>query len=167
MGQGLAYVTMLALMPCDAWSMTSSPISSRDLLQDRPVLDGHNDLAWKIRERFSLDLQRFDLGSMVKETHTDLPRMRRGGVGAQFWSVYVPGTLSGEAAVAATLEQIDLVHRMIERYSDSLELALTATDVERILPSGKIASLLGAEGGHSIAGSLGILRMFYRLGFAT
>ena len=90
--------------------------------------------------------------------------MRQGGVGAQFWSVYVPGTLAGDAAVTTTLEQIDLVYRLIQHYPDSLELALTADDVERIFAGGKIASLLGAEGGHSIACSMGVLRMLYKLG---
>jgi membrane dipeptidase len=90
--------------------------------------------------------------------------MRRGGVGAQFWSVYVPGTLEDNAAVTATLEQIDLVYRLIQRYQDQLELALSADDVKRIFSEGKIASLLGAEGGHSIACSMGVLRILYKLG---
>ena len=85
-------------------------------------------------------------------------------MGAQFWSVYVPASLAGDGAVAAVLEQIDLVHRMIAAYPEALELALTAGDVERIFASGRIASLLGAEGGHAIAGSLGVLRMLYALG---
>jgi membrane dipeptidase len=100
----------------------------------------------------------------VAGTHTDLPRLRRGGVGAQFWSVYVPGTLSGDAAVTTTLEQIDLVHRLIDAHPDDLELALTADDVDGAFSRGRIASLLGAEGGHSIANSLGVLRMLHRLG---
>jgi membrane dipeptidase len=144
--------------------MTSLLIRARDLLHQYPLVDGHNDLAWKIREQSGLDPGGLDLGSAEGETHTDLPRMRRGGVGAQFWSVYVPGTLAGEAAVTATLEQIDLVYRLIRHYPDSLELALTAGDVRRIFASGKIASLLGAEGGHSIACSMGVLRTLYLLG---
>jgi membrane dipeptidase len=90
--------------------------------------------------------------------------MRLGGVGAQFWSVYVPGTLQGDAAVTATLEQIDLVYRFIRKCEASLELAVTADDVKRIFANGKMASLLGAEGGHSIASSIGVLRILYRLG---
>jgi membrane dipeptidase len=138
--------------------------TAHDLLRRHPLVDGHNDLAWKIRERFGPDLRRVDLAAPVTGTHTDLPRLRRGGVGAQFWSVYVPGALQGDAAVTTTLEQIDLVHRMICRHPDDLELALTAEDVESAFARGRIASLLGAEGGHSIANSLGVLRMLHRLG---
>lgn len=138
--------------------------AARGLLRRYPLVDGHNDLAWKIREQFGLDLSQVNLAAEVPVTHTDLPRLRRGGVGAQFWSVYVPGTLRGETALATTLEQIDLVHRMIRRYPDDLELALTAEDAEGAFARGKIASLLGAEGGHSIACSMGVLRMLHRLG---
>jgi membrane dipeptidase len=138
--------------------------TARDLLRRHPLVDGHNDLAWEIREKFGSDLRRVDLAAPVAGTHTDLPRLRCGGVGAQFWSVYVPGTLPGDAAVTATLEQIDLVHRMIDAHPDDLELALTADDVESAFSRGRIASLLGAEGGHSIANSLGVLRMLHRLG---
>ena len=138
--------------------------AARDLLRRHPLVDGHNDLAWNIRRESGVDLGRVDLSAPVRGTHTDLPRLRRGGVGAQFWSVYVPGTLQGDAAVTATLEQIDLVHRMIDGHPDDLELALTADDVERAFSRGRIASLLGAEGGHSIANSLGVLRMLHRLG---
>jgi membrane dipeptidase len=95
---------------------------------------------------------------------TDIPRLRQGGVGAQFWSVYVPASLAGQQAVTATLEQIDIVHRMIARYPDDLALALTADDVQRIFTEGRIASLIGMEGGHAIDSSLGALRMLARLG---
>ena len=138
--------------------------TARDLLRRHPLVDGHNDLAWEIRKRFDLDLRRFDLAAPVAGTHTDLRRLRRGGIGAQFWSVYVPRALQGEAAVATTLEQIDLVHRMIDGYPDDLQLALSAEDVEGAFARGRIASLLGAEGGHSIANSMGVLRMLHRLG---
>jgi membrane dipeptidase len=135
-----------------------------ELLRGFPLIDGHNDLPWKIRQRFGSDLGLVNLAAPVPQAQTDLPRLRQGVVGAQFWSVYVPSTLTGDAAVAATLEQIDLAHRMIRAYPDDLELALTADDVERIFAAGKIASLLGAEGGHSIASSLGVLRMLHALG---
>jgi membrane dipeptidase len=138
--------------------------TAHGLLRHYPLVDGHNDLAWKIREQFGLDLGQVNLAAEVPAVHTDLPRLRRGGVGAQFWSVYVPGTLQGETALVTTLEQIDLVHRMIRRYPDDLELALTAEDAEGAFARGKIASLLGAEGGHSIACSMGVLRMLHRLG---
>jgi membrane dipeptidase len=131
------------------------------LLARSPLIDGHNDLPWQLREAGAAQT---DIAAPVSFTHTDLPRLAQGKVGAQFWSVFVPVTLAGEAAVATTLEQIDFVRSMVRRYPEALELARTASDVERICASGKVASLLGAEGGHSIASSLGVLRMFYELG---
>ncbi len=138
--------------------------AARDLLGRHPVIDGHNDLPWTMRVADELDIDETDLAAPVASTHTDLPRLARGGVGAQFWSVFVPADLQGETAVTATLEQIDLVHEMIRRYPDALELALTADDVERITAAGRVASLIGAEGGHSIGCSLGTLRALYALG---
>src|SRR3954467_12560309 len=138
--------------------------AARALLSRHPLVDGHNDLPWSIRTRFGPDLGRLDLAAPVAGTHTALPRLRRGGVGGQFWSVYVPGTLRGGAAVATTLEQVDLVHWMVRCHPDDLELALSAEDVELAFSRGRIASLLGAEGGHSIANSMGVLRMLHRLG---
>ncbi len=137
---------------------------ARGLLAKLPLLDGHNDLPWALREAGYAGLEGTDLSERVSFTQTDLPRLADGGVGAQFWSVYVPTALAGEAAVAATLEQIDLVLRMIRRYPGRLELALTADDVQRIFTAGRVASLLGAEGGHSIASSMGVLRALYALG---
>jgi membrane dipeptidase len=130
------------------------------MLRRFPLIDGHNDLPWELRERGGP----VDLAEPVSGTHTDLPRLEAGGVGAQFWSVYVPARFAGDAAVTAVLEQIDLARGMIAAYPRALELALTAADVERIFASGRVASLLGAEGGHAIAGSLGVLRMLYALG---
>jgi len=137
---------------------------ARALLATHPLVDGHNDLAWAMRLRVAYDLDAVDLAAGVPETHTDIPRLRAGRVGAQFWSVFVPSSLAGDAAVSATLEQVDFVHRMIERYPDVFALALTADDAVRIFESGRIASFLGAEGGHSIACSMGTLRSLYRLG---
>jgi len=134
-------------------------LRARDLLRRFPLIDGHNDLPWELRERGEVNL-----AEPVAGTHTDLPRLAAGGVGAQFWSVYVPASLAGDNAVATVLEQIDLARRMIAAYPQALELALTAADVERIFASGRVASLLGAEGGHAIAGSVGVLRMLYALG---
>ncbi|HWG12932.1 MAG TPA: dipeptidase [Streptosporangiaceae bacterium] len=138
--------------------------AARELLRRHPLVDGHNDLPWAIRDEFGGDPARARLAEPVPQTQTDLPRLAAGGVGAQFWSVYVPATLAGDAAVTTVLEQIDTVHRMIGAYPDRLELARTAADVERIFAAGKVASLLGAEGGHSIASSLGVLRSLYALG---
>lgn len=134
------------------------------LLEQYPVWDGHNDLPWELREQSSYDLDAVDIAQRLTTTHTDLPRLRDGGVGAQFWSVYVPSSLSGGAAVTATLEQIDCVHRLVEKYPETLQLARTAADVEQAWSHGRIASLMGAEGGHSIDESLAVLRMLYALG---
>jgi membrane dipeptidase len=144
--------------------MTTSPTAARELLRRFPIMDGHNDLAWALREIAGRSKDPVDLAAPVAGIHTDLPRLASGGVGAQFWSVYVPAELAGEAAVIATIEQIDLVREMIRRYPAALEIALTAADVEWILVTGKVASLLGAEGGHSIACSLGVLRALHAIG---
>ncbi|MCW2836108.1 MAG: rane dipeptidase [Marmoricola sp.] len=146
--------------------MTTDRISA--LLREHAVIDGHNDLMWAAREKVGYDFDRLELTDTAAcqaiGTHTDLPRLREGGVGAQFWSVFVPATLKGGAAVTATLEQVDGVHTMVERYADHLALATTVEDVERARQQGRIASLMGAEGGHQIDGSLGTLRMLHRLG---
>jgi membrane dipeptidase len=131
-----------------------------------PVWDGHNDLAWELRKRVRYDLDALDLSADQSGTglHTDLLRLRTGGVGAQFWSVYVPCSFAGDAAVSATLEQIDAVRRLVAGFPEQLAFASTVDDVDRARASGRIASLLGAEGGHSIDCSLGALRMLYALG---
>ncbi len=139
-----------------------------EVLAEHPVLDGHNDLPWAARSAAAYDLDRLDLRDSdtcrTLGTHTDLPRLRAGGVGAQFWSVWVPTTLQGGEAVTATLEQVDFVHTVVERYADELALATGVADVERAWSQGRVASLLGAEGGHQVDGSLGTLRMLHRLG---
>ncbi len=144
--------------------MTSPLDAATALLTRCPLIDGHNDLAWELREVAGPDWRLTDIAAPLSFTHTDLPRLAQGRVGAQFWSVFVPVSLAGDGAVAATLEQIDFVRGMIRRYPDALELALTAADVERIFAAGRVASLMGAEGGHSIASSLGVLRSLYELG---
>src|SRR5215472_9330842 len=144
--------------------VNDSLISARAVLAATPVLDGHNDLPWALRKAGESPASPVDIASRLPFTHTDLPRLAEGGVGAQFWSVYVPAGLQGDQAVATTLEQIDLVRRLVARHSGTLELAVTAADVERIMASGKVASLIGAEGGHSIGCSLGALRALYALG---
>ncbi len=136
---------------------------ARAMLSRFPLIDGHNDLPWELRENFA-DPGTVDLARPVAGTHTDIPRLVAGGVGGQFWSVYVPAQLAGDAAVTAVLEQVDLVCRLVRRYPSRFGLALTADDVEKAFAGGRIASLLGAEGGHSIGGSLGVLRSLYALG---
>lgn len=137
---------------------------ARDLLRAHPLVDGHNDLPWEAREQTGYDFEALDISGRLTTTQTDLPRLTEGGVGAQFWSVFVPSTLQGDSAVTATLEQVDAVHRMIGAYADRLVLAGTADEVEQATATGRIASLLGAEGGHSIGCSLGTLRLLHVLG---
>jgi len=138
------------------------------ILRDVPLIDGHNDLPWQYRDRVKNQLGKIDLrqdqSKLTKPLHTDIARLRVGRVGGQFWSVYVPASMKGADAVQATLEQIDVVHRMNAAYPETFALALTADDVVRIHKSGRIASLIGVEGGHSINNSLGALRMLYHAG---
>ena len=165
----LATVSVFAVAFVSLTAAAGGPADSfldraRALHRQVPVFDGHNDYPWEVRQKAGKDPARLDIRGPQPATMTDIPRLRQGGVGAQFWSVYTPPSLAGQGAVTATLEQIDIVHHMIARYPDTFELALTAADVERIFTAGKIASLIGMEGGHSIDSSLGALRMFFRLG---
>jgi membrane dipeptidase len=160
----LVVLTLLAALTANA---QQDPRITR-LLREVPLIDGHNDLPWQYRERAKNRLAQIDLrqdqSKLEKPLHTDIPRLRAGGLGAQFWSVYVPASLKGADAVQATFEQIDVVHRLDALYPDTFALALTADDVVRIHKSGKIASLIGVEGGHSINNSLGVLRQLYDSG---
>ncbi|WP_206507431.1 dipeptidase [Streptomyces chrestomyceticus] len=145
--------------------MSASLEAARALLAEHPVVDGHNDLPWALREQVRYDLDRRDIAAdQTGHLHTDIPRLRAGGVGAQFWSVYVRTDYTGDQAVSATLEQIDVVRRMAARYPGDLRLAYTADDMEAARADGRIASLMGAEGGHSINNSLATLRALYELG---
>jgi membrane dipeptidase len=138
------------------------------VLSRTPVIDGHNDLPWEIRDGFDfwrkpLDL-RADTSKLAHPLQTDLPRLAKGHVGAQFWSVWIPATMKGDEAIRVTLEEIDIVRRMVAAYPDRLELASTAADIRRIEKAGKIASLIGVEGGHQIGNSPAALRLYYALG---
>ncbi|MDZ4363211.1 dipeptidase [Brevundimonas sp.] len=139
----------------------------RRILSRTPLIDGHNDLPWALRQNHGNDPHAVDLSTNLDAAtylHTDIPRLRAGGVGGQFWSVYVPASLTPPDAAVATFEQIDTVKRIVAAHPDVFALAYTADDVVRIHRSGRIASLIGMEGGYSIADSLGLLREFYDAG---
>ena len=128
------------------------------------LIDGHNDLAWAMRRLHNYDFDALDLAQYVPAFHTDLSRLRKGGVTGQFWSVYAPSTLTGSQAAVVTVEQIIFIKAFIERFPNDLAFATSANDVVKAHQGGRIASLLGVEGGHCIDGSLTILEMLYALG---
>jgi membrane dipeptidase len=133
--------------------------------QSAILIDGHNDLPWQFRERGMPSFDQLDIRQRQAELHTDIPRLLQGGVGAQFWSVYVPvETAQNGQALLTTLEQIELVHAMIKQYPDVFQLALTSQDILACRSAGKIACLIGVEGGHCIENSLGVLRQLYDRG---
>lgn len=172
---GLASIA-LALGTTPTAAQTPEQVAEAALKRS-PVWDGHNDAPIQLRGRYGNVIGEFDFRDTTRTggaggegtwrgraMHTDLARLRRGRVGAQFWSVYVSAELSEAQAVQATIEQIDVTKRLVMRYPDAMALALTADDVERAMKRGKIASLIGMEGGHSIGSSLGVLRQMYALG---
>jgi membrane dipeptidase len=138
---------------------------ARQLLRSTPLIDGHNDLPWTIREAAAnpRDVAAYDLRTRTRG-HTDLARLREGLLGAQFWSIYVPGEIKDSGYARVQLEEFDIARRVIARYPERLALALRADDIERSFKRGRIASLLGMEGGHAIENSLGALRAYYDLG---
>ncbi|MDQ3388320.1 MAG: dipeptidase [Gemmatimonadota bacterium] len=160
-----AVAALVSPLTAHAQEAGEDPLLQRALRLHReaPLIDGHNDLPWEIRQKAAGDLERMDIRGALPEQHTDIPRLRAGGVGGVFWAAYVPVTLIGNGAARFAFDQIDLIRRITE-HSPVLELARTADDVERIHREGKIASLIGVEGGHAIENSLEILRRFHELG---
>lgn len=137
---------------------------ARRVLSTTPLIDGHNDLPWQIRiSDDPLNVSRFDLRTRTT-LHTDIPRLREGMVGAQFWSIYIPIDAVEDGAAKVQLEQIDIANRVFDTYPEAFEPAYTASDIERAFGSGRIASLMGMEGGHAIENSLGALRAFFQAG---
>jgi membrane dipeptidase len=165
----LPFVALVAASGCVAQAQAPAADPhlevARRVLSTTPLVDGHNDLPWAIREYRAAprDVAAYDLRRRTPG-HTDIPRLRAGMVGAQFWSVYIPFGATVAGAAMTQLEQIDIAHQVIRRYPDTFELALTADDAVRIFRAGRIASMLGMEGGHAIENSLGALRAFYDLG---
>lgn len=145
---------------------TDPDARARAVMTRAPVVDGHNDLPWEMREKVRYDFDARDIARPQPAMMTDIPRLRQGLVGGQFWSVYVPAELQGDAAVSATLEQVDAVYEMLRRYPDVFQLVRTADELQQAMQAGRIGSLMGMEGGHSIDSSIATLRMFRKLGVA-
>jgi membrane dipeptidase len=171
--QSFRAFALLLCLPLSAWAADDYQHRVDQVLMQTPLIDGHNDLPWEIRERYKSDFTAIDLRADTRHLPvrideaalmTDIPRLRAGKVGGQFWSVWVPVNLPGPEAVQVTLEQIDLVKRMAARYPADFEMAYTAADVRRIHKAHKIASLIGIEGGHQINNSLAVLRQMYDAG---
>lgn len=157
-----------AVAPAPALAADGDLERARAILRKAPLIDGHNDLPWQMRSRAHRHIDGVDLAggthTLDPPMHTDIPRLRQGVVGAQFWSVWLPTSLSGQEAIVTLLEQMDVVHRLAAHHPDVFEMAYTAADIRRIARTGRIASLIGIEGGHSIGGSLAALRMAYEAG---
>lgn len=165
----IIFLTYFCLTPLYA-NPTAPPVTLdqriAELLRTSPLIDGHNDVAWQFRKRVRNQLTKLDLSQSTRtqDMHTDIERLKAGGIGGQFWSVYVPTSLSPSEAVQATMEQIDLVKRMVGLYPHTFKLAYTADEIVEAHKQGKIASLIGMEGGYSMGHSLGVLRQLYELG---
>jgi membrane dipeptidase len=169
----LCIVCLMLCLPLTTWAAEDYQHRVDQVLLQTPLIDGHNDLPWEIRERFKSDVAAINLASDTSHLPleagqaalmTDIPRLRAGHVGAQFWSVWIPVSAQGFEAVQMTLEQIDLVKRMSAQYPADFAMAYSAADIRRIHKSRKIASLIGIEGGHQINNSLAVLRQMYDAG---
>ena len=169
----LRILCLMLCLPLTTWAAEEYQHRIDQVLLQTPLIDGHNDLPWEIRERFKSDLAAINLGADTKHLPfepgqaalmTDIPRLRAGHVGAQFWSVWIPVSTPGFEAVQMTLEQIDLVKRMSAQYPADFAMAYSAADIRRIHKSRKIAALIGIEGGHQINNSLAVLRQMYDAG---
>ncbi len=163
---GLLFVGTVLWLPADLRAQDPHLEKARRVLEAVPLVDGHNDLPWYIREEFTRaprDVDAYDLRGHTPG-NTDIDRLRRGMVGGQFWSVYIPGEFPDSGYARTQLEQIDIARRVIAKYPDALQLALTAQDVWTAHAAGRVGSLLGMEGGHAIENSLGALRAYYDLG---
>jgi Zn-dependent dipeptidase, microsomal dipeptidase homolog len=163
----LLAATALAAVATAAHAQDGNQARVMEILKTTPLIDGHNDLPWALRQDYGNDVYGVDLTRNLSGStslHTDIPRLRAGGVGGQFWSVYVPASLTPLEAAKATFEQIDTAKRIVAAHPETFGLATTADEVEEIFRSGRIASLIGMEGGYSIDDSLGLLREFHRAG---
>ncbi|MEP6886609.1 MAG: dipeptidase, partial [Gammaproteobacteria bacterium] len=170
---GIWLCPLMLLFPLISWGTDDYQHRLETLLLHTPLIDGHNDLPWEIRDRFKSDPSAVDLKSDTSHLPfpaggaalmTDIPRMRAGLMGGQFWSVWIPSGMKGPEAVQTTLEQMDLVKRMAAQYPADFEMAYTAADVRRIHKAHKIAAMIGIEGGHQINNSLASLRQMYDAG---
>jgi membrane dipeptidase len=169
----LCILCLMLCLPLTTWAAEDYEHRVDQVLLQTPLIDGHNDLPWEIRERFKSDVAAINLAAGTSHLPleagqaalmTDIPRLRAGHVGAQFWSVWIPVSTQGFEAVQMTLEQIDLVKRMSAQYPADFAMAYSAADIRRIHKSRKIASLIGIEGGHQINNSLAVLRQMYDAG---